>query len=43
MQEIKAEQAVFLPALSELIGDADMICACGPTPMLKNIAKMVII
>ena len=26
--------------LSELIDQAEMICACGPMPMLKNIAKM---
>lgn len=25
--------------LKEVIADADMICACGPTPMLRNIAK----
>lgn len=25
--------------LEEVIDEADMICACGPTPMLKNIAK----
>ncbi len=26
--------------LAEVIDDAEMICACGPTPMLRNIAKM---
>ncbi len=26
--------------LEEEIGSAEMICACGPTPMLKNIARM---
>ncbi len=26
--------------LAEVIDGADMVCACGPTPMLKNIAKM---
>lgn len=26
--------------LAELIDSAEMICACGPTPMLKNIAKL---
>lgn len=26
--------------LKEIIDEADMICACGPTPMLKNIAAM---
>ena len=26
--------------LAEEIAAADMICACGPTPMLRNIAKM---
>lgn len=25
--------------LGEIIKDIDLICACGPTPMLKNIAK----
>lgn len=27
-------------ALKDVIDDIDMICACGPTPMLKNIAAM---
>lgn len=26
--------------LSQMIKDVDLICACGPTPMLKNIAKI---
>lgn len=26
--------------LAEIIDDTDMICACGPMPMLRNIAKM---
>ena len=26
--------------LAGIIGDTDMICACGPIPMLRNIAKM---
>ena len=26
--------------LEEMIDEADIICACGPTPMLKNIAAM---
>ncbi len=26
--------------LAEIIDDAEMICACGPTPMLRNIAKL---
>lgn len=26
--------------LEEIIREADRICACGPTPMLKNIARM---
>lgn len=26
--------------LAEIINDIDLICACGPTPMLKNIAKL---
>lgn len=26
--------------LAEIIKDADLVCACGPTPMLKNIAKL---
>lgn len=26
--------------LSDVIGNADLICACGPTPMLRNIASM---
>lgn len=26
--------------LAEIIKDVELICACGPTPMLKNIAKL---
>lgn len=26
--------------LAEIIDEVEMICACGPTPMLRNIAKM---
>lgn len=26
--------------LAEVIDDVDMVCACGPTPMLKNIAAL---
>ena len=26
--------------LAEIINSAEMICACGPTPMLRNIARM---